>query len=251
MDENTYQEPTIGSEQEPQADPYQNLKAEYDRKLSNLQSQFDQSHQQLVNLIQTQWAQAQTQYKPDTSASDDPIDLYDSDGQKKFLGNIDKIVSDRISQGIRQYEDRTIKQHQIYQDFPELQDPNSKFTQTVSSMYAALTPEQKQDDNHFQTIIYQVAAQQGLKPKRFRDSDTDDFTLGARRGEKNVAPKKDPESQDGIDRGSLAWMEVLQRAGAPVDPKDKAQLEKLREFSKRKQWTKRHTSPEFRRPGVK
>lgn len=231
---------------ETQADPSQNLKAEFDRKLENLRNELAQSNQQLASIIQSQLANAQQQSVASAPESQEQYDLYEPEGQNKFMEKIGQIVDNKVSGAIKTYEDRSLKQHQIYSDFPELQQANHPFTQEVSRMYGSLSPEQKKDDNYFQTIIYQVAARQGLKPQQFRES-TDDFTLGSSRGEKTMAPKDAPEDNDGIAPGSMAWMKLLNEQGAPVDPNNKEHLALLKKFSQRKGWTKRNTSPEFKR----
>jgi len=249
MDDN-HQEPTPGVPEPAQNQELKNYKAEMDRKLTNMQNQFDQNLQQLTSIIQASWQQNQAAAQPQ-SREPEALDLYDAAGQQQFLQQIDQVVGQRVDGAINKYRDESIKAQQIYQDFPELQSMEHGFTQEVSTRYAALTPEQKQDDEQFRTLVFQVAAEQGLKPKKFRKPGQDDFSLGGKRAETSTVPNKDPDELDGIDPISIAWMEVLQRAGAKnIDPNNKEQLKKLKELSKRKSWGKRSTSPRFERPGV-
>jgi len=227
-----------------------NMKAESDRKLSNLEQSIAAQLSQLPTLIQqsvSQYVQpAQQQQTADTS-----MDIYDN--PEGFVNNlkteIAQAVSQQVSSTIANYENSTVKKSQLYSEFPELSDPNHEVTQAVIARFQALTPAQKKDsDQHLSSIVYQVASEKGLRPKSYRQDD-DSFSLSGERGERNVAPGKDPDKLDGINKGTQAWAEILKEIGAPIDitkPEDKA---KLQEYAKRRNWTSLDQSPTFKRGG--
>jgi hypothetical protein len=227
-------------------DQTQNLKAEFDRKLANIQQQLAASQEQLLSMLQ-----AAIPTQPTQSQTQESYDLFDADGQKKLLTDVDRLVESKIENAVRQYEDRTIQQHQIYSEYPELQDPNNVFTQEVTQRYQGLSQSQKKDPMHFQTILYQTAAKHGLQPKQFRKSpqETEDFSLSGGKGERVSTPKK-PKSGE-VSPETMAWVEVLKESGAPIDPENEAQMAKLAELAQRKSWNKFSTSPTYKRGGTK
>ena len=228
------------------AEAIKNLKAEQDRKLSNLEQSIQNSLATLPHLIQQQVAAAAPQPKQEA------VDPYEDPKafQDQLLAQVASVVDNKISGAIQTYENRTVEKSQLYSDFPELSDQRHPMTQAVIQRYQALTPEQKKDaDQQLKSIVYQVASEQGIKPQQFRESQTDDFSLSGNRGEKHVAPKKEPDKLEGVEEGSVTWAEILHKAGAPIDLSKEEDAQKLQKYAQRKNWTNISESPEFTRGG--
>lgn len=226
-------------------DPTNNLKAEFNRKIQNLQESLAAANAENRQILQALQAHLTNQQSSQSEIqSQDEMDLLDPEGQKKFFSKIEKLIEDRTSRAIGQFEDRTITQSQLYSEYPELTDPNSNFHKEVQQMYSQL---QNPTTEALQSLVYQVAAKQGLKPKSFRTED--DFSLGASSGASSKMDNNKKKKDGEVDDIMLTWLHEFERAGAPIKADDPKVLEKLKEHAKRKVWTKTSGSPEFKRQG--
>ena len=231
-----------------------NAKAETDRKFANLEASIQSQLQQLPDLINqsvAKYAQPATSDPYTAPAVDQSMEILDN--PKGFVEDlkkeITKAVSDQVNTTLTSYEDRTASRSQLFQEFPELSDPNNKMTQAVMARFNGLTIEQKKDaDQHLKSIVYQVASEHGIRPVSTRVSD-DNFSLGGAQGEANVNPGQESKKSDGIKQGSLDWATILKEVGADIDLDDPKQLEKLKEYAKRRNWTSIDQSPAFKRGG--
>lgn len=231
------------------AEAIKNLKAEQDRKLSNIEQSIQNSLANLPHLIQQQVSSMAPRVPEQSASAVDPYE--DPQGyQQQLLEQVAKIVDNKVNGAIQHYEQSTVEKSQLYTEFPELTDQSHPMTQAVIQRYQSLSPEQRKDgDQHLKSIVYQVASERGIRPKQYRDSGSEDFSLSSKSGESTVAPKKEPSKHEGVDEKSVIWAELLKKAGAPININKEKDMAKLKEFSQRKDWTTIAGSPEFTRGG--
>lgn len=213
-------------------DPIKNLKAEYSRKLENVNNELVQQRvamEQILNAINSrQAAPAQPQAKLSDLVYNDPE-------------RAAEIIEARAVEKATQIVDSRMKQTQAAQavitkmasDYPELNDEASELRLQALSIYAKLDQSTKNSPEGYRIAIREAAAELGVLPASKRakkTSNADDFSMPATgaAGAKNRQARQ-PE----LDSNTLALAEAMN-----LNIKDPKIVDRLKQRAQRKNWNR-------------
>lgn len=173
-------------------DELKNIKAEFNRKLGNVEETLKKSNEQLL-------AQMQAMLKPKasvpaTSESDDIEDLFYKD-PKAYTARVVERTTQQINSTISQREAETAQRNsvltQLTKEFPELNVDDHELTQTAIKKYNDMARDSGATPATYRAAVYEAALEQGIKPRSKRPADSDDdFSLrGSGSGRRSAKPK--------------------------------------------------------------
>lgn len=191
------------------ADDVKNLKAEFNRKLSNL----EENTQRLM-------AQLQTMTPP--KKSDEPKKVSVFDDEEAYARQIEDRAEKRIEEKLSRQQAAQAKQQQtiaaLVADFPELTDPGHDLTKKAVEIFESFSAEDKASPVAYRAAVREAAEELELKPKSKRKakaSDDESFSLG---GRTKVSPAA---KKDEIDPNTLVFAEAV---GLKLTPEVKERL---------------------------
>lgn len=209
---------------------FKNLKTEFSRKQENIQSEL----MELKNLIiSQQQSKAQTS-KQDKEEKPDPI--VDPDGYENYI--LQKAEA-KIAASVNQNNQRQTQLATLVQQFPELQDGTSELTKKAVDYYNKLTNEEKMSPNAYKFAVQDAAMELGVVPMSKRktndyDESSDYVGSSSNSNSSNSSSRKSNRNkEEEIDPMTLEFARAL---GRPVN--DPEYIKRLKETSKRKNWTK-------------
>lgn len=201
--------------------PVDNLKAEFSRKMSNLDANFAAIAQKLETLT-TKVAPVHQESKPDlaTLAVTDPIAYAEA-----IAAEADRRAALR-EQASRQIQDQNSKViNNIVSDFPEVNQVGHPLYDKVQEMMGKMSPEEKNNSSHWRAMVLEAAMDVGLKPrsKRSKEDRNEDFSLGGGYSGSSRAAAKPKLSGDALQFATLLGL----------DTKDPKVIKRLEERSQR------------------
>lgn len=226
------QKPPIGQE----ADPYKNLKSEFDRKLQGLNDiiakQNAEAAQQYTAILETIKATKQATTSP--IDDDKTLEQLSYNEPAKYA----KVVEERAARAAESAaskiaaaaQERQLVLSQMISDYPELNDQSSELYQRAVQMSRTLPRDQQDSPNSVKAVIREAAAELGILTKAKR-SGSGDFSLGGSRS--TGGPSSSSGSKGKIDDKTLAFAEAM---GMNIE--DPKYLERLEKASKRDTWTR-------------
>lgn len=204
-------------------DVIQNLKAEMNRKLSNTEAKLDELTR--INLVLAEQLKSQSVPQPSRLPEKKLADLAIEDPDA-YASVIEERAVKAAEKRHSELSAKQAKQNQVFSDivaeFPEAANPAHELTKRAGELYAALPDEEKHHPGAYKQVVYQAAAEGGLKPKSKRkESDSDDFTLGG----KGSVQRNNKRNDVQISQETLDFARAL---GRPVDnPKYIEELKKI------------------------
>lgn len=196
--------PPVGGANPP-ADQSQNLKAEMDRKFSNVQSELAKVTQSLQALLSKSPQGPQSPPENDEDSEIEKVWLTD---ERRAADLVAKKAEKRIEAKLaKQAAEQTKRQqisNQLVTDFPELTDPEHELSKHAGEIYSKFEDEQKLRPEALREAALQAAVDLGYRPKSKRtQSQGDSFSVSSR----GAGPSRRQESGD--EEVDLSFAEKL------------------------------------------
>lgn len=207
---------------QPKTDPeINNLKAEFNRKMANLED----SNKQLLEAIKGLTPKAPT--APQKKVSDLIFD-----DTEAAVEEIETRVTKKVAQVLDERESRTARQNQVfaalYNDYPELANQDHELTKKTVEIYNSLSEEDRKTPLAYKMAAREAATELGVKPKSKREAANDDYSFG---GSSSGQPRRTGSSSKEEDADIAAVAEAF---GLNMnDPKKKERVLSR----KRSNWT--------------
>lgn len=173
--------PATGGDQTP--DPLKNVKAEFDRKLGNVNQQLEQTNKTLSGLV----GQLQAMAKP-AAAQQKPAPTIDKEIEDSWYDSPAKaasLIAERAKNEIRQelqsagaiQQKTTNTLNALVSEFPELSDQEHEFTKRAIAIYSEMPEDEKSSPASYKAAVREAALEMGVKPRSKRTEDDDNFSL--------------------------------------------------------------------------
>lgn len=195
-----------------------NIKAEFNRKLSNLEASNAQLQQQLASMLQAT--------KPAATTTTAKLEDVWFDKPEQAAARIKAEAKDEMRAEIQAQNQAAAKTNAtigaLMQDFPELNDANNELTRKAVEIYGSFSAEDKSSPVAYRAAVREAAMELGIKPASKRKTETDDetFSLGG-----NSAPA--PKAAIGKGKVDAATLEFARIMGLDTsNPKVKENLTK-------------------------
>lgn len=209
-----------------------NIKAEFERKLSNTESQLVELKTQNEQLMAQLSSLADNISKsPVQSTSDDDLETLMYSDPKKYTEMLEeraeRRVLSKIEQQTKSQSEKTAILNSLVSQYPELSDQTNPLTKKAVEIYNSLPEGQKNSPMAYEVVVSRAASELGVAPVSKRQKSNDDFTMpgGASEGSKRK------RSSDDIPETTKQFAEIM---GLDLNnEKIKKSLEKL---SKEKNW---------------
>lgn len=216
----------------PDVDPVSNMKAEFDRKLGNIQSQ----SQSQLEAIQNQLAALNAAVAPRQEAQEPDWQSLEFD-PKAAAEAIEQRIEAKMS---RRQEEASQAQAavnstlgQLLVDFPELGVPSDPMYQQTSIKIGQL---KQQSPEAIKAAVYETAMELGVVPhsrrKKSGGSDSDAFSMGSS-GSTREVEKRSPKSDVEVSEATKAWSQLLGR-----DINSESYKAGIQKAASRKNWTR-------------
>jgi hypothetical protein len=190
-----------------EADRIGNLKSEFDRKLDNINSQFEK----LTQMLEPKQA-------PQPTAPSKKVSVFENEDE--FASTIEERatqkateISARMIQTQKQF-DAVVAQ--ATSNYPELNDPSTSVYQKLKSKLDSQHGALKGTPEGFRMAVLEAAAEEGLVPAAKRPksaSGSDDFSISSSGSQSSRRPSREPE----IDQESIEFAQLI---GAPTNNKE-------------------------------
>jgi hypothetical protein len=185
-------------------DELKNLKAEFNRKLGNVEQTLKDSNAQLL-------AQMQQMLKPKVQEpvreGADLEDLFYKD-PKAYAAKIEERTIQAMDSRIAQRETVNAQRNnviaQLSREFPELSVDDHELTQLALKKYNELAKESGATPATYKAAVYEAALEQGIKPRSKRPDSDDSFSLSGSGSGKRSAKKTD-ELDPGVAETAIAF----------------------------------------------
>lgn len=202
-----------------------NLKAEFDRKLGNI----EKTNQALLNQLQTLATTPRKEPAPKSSIKelwyDDP-----EAAARMVAGHAkDEALKEMRAEGTIQAKKNTVI-GQLYREYPELQDYENPLTVKAVEIFEKLTDEEKSNPIAYRLAVKEAAEELEIKPKAKRkpkEDDDDAFSLSGKGGGSGKRTKKSDE----LDPKTIAFAKLV---GLKTD--DEKVIASLKQKAERKSW---------------
>lgn len=200
-----------------------NLKAEYDRKIGNLEAMNKRILDQVAATM-----------KPQAAVKEDKLDDAWFDSPRKAADMVKAELREEAA--VVQQTNATLAK--LVQDFPELNDTNSELYKKAVEIYDGFSPQDKLNPSiAYRAAVREAAIETDTKPvsKRSRDSD-DDFSLA---GSGGARPRSGGRRGENLSKNTTDFAKIM--AESVSEPALKARLnpdtpearERLKNHSKR------------------
>jgi hypothetical protein len=209
---------TPAAPEAPAADELKNLKAEMNRKLSNLES----TNAALLEQMKA-FAKPAAPAAPESGKK---VSVFDDEDQfaESVVAAADARISKRMADQAASQAKANAVIGKLMNEFPELGDASNPLTVKANEIFAALPEEDKSHRLALDAAVKQAALEMGIKPKSKRSDDENDaFSLGGSRG-----AGKSRRETDEVDARTLEFAKLM---GADVD-KVKAIAKKRKQYSR-------------------
>lgn len=226
--------PTEGGESKPTE--ITNLKAEFNRKLSNLEEQ-NARLEQLIKMSLSSGSSPKTVHTPNVEPDAKLSDLIYTDPEKaaaiiqnKALESANNMVNQRMA-------DKTAREQvafQLVQEYPELNDQSSELYQETVKAYNKLSDTERLSPNSYKLAAREAAAVLGVLPNSKRQtSDNDNYSMkgSGSAGAGGRQPRGSRKSD--IDPMTLEFSRLLGR-----DTSDPKVIDGLKKATERNAWNK-------------
>lgn len=196
----------------PKADEIKNLKAEYDRKIGNLEAMNKRILDQVAATI-----------KPQAAVKHENLDDTWFDNPRKAADLVKEEI--RSEAAMAQRTSATLSQ--LVQEFPELNDTGSELYKKAVEIYDSFSPQDKLNPSvAYRAAVREAAMETETKPvsKRPRESD-DDFSLSGGGGSR---PRAGGRRGDNLTQNTKDFAELM-----GVDHEKPEVKERLKKYAKR------------------
>lgn len=162
---------------------FKNLKAEMNRKLSNV----EETNKRLLEQLQ-----ALTQPRQPSSQEPKKVSVFDD--EEGYARRIKEEATVEIRRELAQQQAAEAKKqatlNQLFQEFPEIGDMENPLTKRALEIYNSLPEDERQSTVAYRDAVKSAALEQGVRPKSKRaKTEGDDFSLSGSSSGRS-APKK-------------------------------------------------------------
>lgn len=215
-------------------DPIQNLKGEFNRKLGGLESQVSSLaalNQQLLSKLD---GLSKPAHIPQGSSTEDFTNVL-FERPKEFIDKFQQSVSQQIDQRISGIQQQASEQTQVlsnlYDQYPELQNPSSELTKKAIEIQSGMSAEERRNPKMLRVAALEAAAELGVQPKRKRPVEDQDAAFAPSSLNGKFSDREMPRS---MKQAEAATMELAELMGLNVsDKKVKDSLkDRLKKYSR-------------------
>lgn len=231
IDDIDTQEEAVVDQPAQEEDPIKNLKAEFNRKLQNIEA----SNQQLANMMKEEVSNLASYMK---SGKDSDIDLEDlkySDPDKYVdlkMRSLEDNIMKKVESSQTQMTQKQQVLGQLVSQFPELNDPGSELYGEAVRVAQTLDPSIKDTAHGYKLAVMEAVNNLGVSPvSRRKKQVADEFISSGSSSANSGAPKKKAKSN--INDHMLKFAELLGR-----DINDPEFIKRLEQAAKRKNWNR-------------
>ena len=165
-----------------------NIKAEFQRKTTNLEEANRKLSGQVEQLLVQLKGNSQPQPAPKKVSVFDDEDAY-----------ADRVATEAEARIERKFEERARQQQvsaHLIAEYPELKDKNSDLMKRADEIFKSLSPEERSHSLAMKTAVYDAAAELDVRPMSKRvNQDSDSFSIGS--GSGGSAANRKPSKQQG------------------------------------------------------
>jgi hypothetical protein len=159
------------------AEQLNNVKAEFQRKTSNL----EESNKALAGQVQQLLAQLKGNPAENAVNAQKKVSVFDDED-----AYADRVASEAEARIERKLQERARNQQvsaHLIAEYPELKDQSSALMKKADEIFKSLTPEDRAHPFAMKTAVYDAAADLDLKPMSKRvNAESDSFSMGADSG---------------------------------------------------------------------
>ena len=196
-------------------DSLENMKAEFNRKLSNM----EQANQVLRNQLSTMLKAAAPAAAPKTENLEDVW----FDKPEVAAAKIEQRVLEKVNAAAQSTQRTNSTIAKLTQDFPELMDDQSDLTKKAVEIYSSFTDDEKSSPVAYRAAVKEAALELGVKPKsqRREEQEEDDFSFSGS-GAGRARTEGRASRRDTVDPRTIEFAKMV---GLDVsDPKVKENL---------------------------
>lgn len=221
--------PDASDQTPPAGDDLKNVKAEFNRKIGNLEETNKQLLAQLKNLTEV--------VKPAKAPAEPSKKVSVFDDEEAYATRIKEEAAAEIERKLEQQQAQQAKQAQVINslvtDFPELSDGNHDLTKRAVEIFNGLEESERKSPSAYRTAVLSAASEFGMRPKSKRTSSSDDsFALGGGGGESRASKRSAGEISEGTKTfAALVGLDL-------DDPKNKASADRIKTKHGRKSYSK-------------
>lgn len=206
-----------------QPDPINNVKAEFGRKMGNIEAQLAE----LANTTKSLMDKIQPKAPVQEESDDELLYSKPAEFKKKLVDTVETKVSQIIEHQNRAANERQQTLAALVREFPELNQADTELhTETLKAL-ESLPKELQASPYGYRTAVYQAAATLGVQPKSKRKptpkENADDFSFS---GSRSNAPKKQKAE---LDPKLLMTAELM-----GIDITNEKEIEELKKHSGKK-----------------
>lgn len=185
-------------------DMLKNMKEEFNRKISNVETTLKESNAQLLAQMQNL---LKPKVEPQIREGADLEDLFYKD-PKAYAAKIEERTIENMDRRLQERETVAAQRNnviaQLSREFPELAYDDHELTQLALKKYSELQKESGATPATYKAAVYEAALEHGIKPRSKRPDSDDDFTLSGS-GSKRKPAKKNDELEPGVAETALAF----------------------------------------------
>ncbi len=168
-------------------DPIKNLKAEFDRKTSNIENQLKETTNYLKQVVEQTKKPTPKPQEETRSFRDKFYDNEDAAAEELVERAVSK-ATEVIKRGSAAEAKRNEVANAIYQDYPEAADQGSDLFKKASEKYSAMSEEDKASPIAMKLAFREAAEDLEVKPKSKRPKLDDGFSVS---GSRSTRPSKE------------------------------------------------------------
>jgi len=211
-----------------------NIKAEFNRKLENLNQQLAAQNQNLDAQLQEILKRIETpKAAPVRESAPKKLNELIYDDPEQFVQEVKNTTRQEVMQDITRQQAFQNTAVVLESEYPEFNDKGSEPYKRVQAYYQQLAPHLQGTKEGLEIAAYRAAADFGLAPKskRSKSSANEDYSMSSGAPQKARSSSSASKGEMAADQAAFAEL-----VGAPVnDPKFKEMFKKA---SKRTEWNK-------------
>ncbi len=185
-----------------------NVKAEFSRKLSNIEAKYASLESTNAQLLAT--LQSISAPKAPAAPAAKLEDVW-FDKPQQAADQIMAQAEERIMKRIDSRSDQLHRQNQtlsqLVSDFPELSDGNHEFTKKAVEIYSAMSAEDKTSPLAYKAAVKEAALEMGVMPKSKRKDD--DYVSSGNGSNSSRNESRSPRSGAGIDKATEEFAKLV------------------------------------------
>lgn len=199
-----------------------NVKAEFSRKLSNIEAKYAAVESTNAQLMATLKSMAEPKSAPVAQSKLEDVWF---DKPNEAASRIKQEAKAEVMQEINAQNSRIAKQNdtlsQLVAEFPELSDGNHDLTKKAVEIYANMSSEDKTSPLAYKAAVREAASDLSIMPKSKRKYEDDDYSISGG-GSSSVRSERPRSDRGGIDK---ATEEFARLVGVDIDdPKVKERI---------------------------